>query len=99
MNPNTHTHTPYTTPTPPPTVDEDGLDVHGQVQQVAHRGAVLQAGEHRVPEDGPHPLLMHGGALELGHLEHHPEVDQHPAQVVVAGQEDRAQERLSPDWL
>jgi hypothetical protein len=42
---------------------------------------------------------MHGGALELGHLEHHPEVDQHPAQVVVAGQEDRAQERLSPDWL
>lgn len=66
------------------TVDEDGVDVDGEAQQVAHRRAVLHAGVDRVPEDGPHALLAHRRALEARHHKHHPEVNQHAALVVVA---------------
>lgn len=66
-----------------PTIDEDGIYVHRETQQVAHRGPVLHAGVDRVSENGSHTLLTHCRALESRNHKHHPEVDQNSTFVVV----------------
>lgn len=67
------------------TIDKDGVYIHWKTQKVAYRGPVLEACVHRVSENGADTLLTHCWALQTRDHEHHPEMHQHTALIVVAG--------------